>query len=358
MGEFNSNATTTTDLTHSVKSFSVASQTLDSVTGQQKESYYDYPNASKQLGYYKTIPEYKKAIDALATWTVGKGFTTSPTTEATFDFVKGWGEDSIHSILWNLIVLKKACGDSFAEIIRDENGGLNNLKPLWTGDMRVVVGRNGIIKRYEQRMGGKITKFKPSEILHLVNDRVGNEIHGTACIDACKWVIDARNEALEDARKIQHRKLSLGVLYIDGDDDTKTQHIMDKYQDAVKNGEILVLPKEVAEIRDTGVTIDNPIQWITYLENFFYQAVGIPRVIATSENFTEASSKVGYLTFEPIYTREQTDLEKDLWMQVGIKLSFNRPPSLAGMMQDSEEKNTGQTGFQSNEIKPSIVKNE
>ena len=358
MAELNMNASTTTGLTGAVDNYSVASQTLDQAS--QNDTYYDYPDAKQQLGYYKTIPELKKAIDALATWAVGKGFTTTIKTLSTFDFVNGWGEDSPSSIFWNLIVQKKVFGDAFAEIIRDEKGGLNNIKPLFTGDMRVIVGENGIIKGYEQRTNnnGEPIKFKPREILHLVNDRVGNEIHGVSVIDACKWVIDARNEALTDYRKIRHRQLAMGVLYVDSDNQTKINSITSQYQDAVNKGEVLVLPKDVASLEDGSKTTDNPIQWITYLENFFYQAVGIPRVIATSENFTEASSKVGYLTFEPIYTREQVDLEADLLSQVGIRLKFNRPPSLSGMMQDSEEKNTGQTGFQPSEVKASVTRNE
>jgi hypothetical protein len=215
--------------------------------------------------------------------------------------------------------------------------------------MRVVYSNQGLLVRYEQRSnieGNPNKKFDTEDIFHLTNDRVLNEIHGTSIIEAVKWVIDARNEAMTDERKIKHRELSLGILYVDTSNTAKINAIKTQYANAIKNGELLVLPKDTAEIKDSGVKPQDRIQWIQYLENFFYQAVGVPRVIATSENFTEASSKVGYLTFEPIYTREQADIENSIFSQLQITLKFNRPPSLGGSVERTEEKNTGQTGFQ------------
>jgi len=361
MAELNANQATTTDMTNKVDDFEVSSLQPDGESPSVDETFYDYNFSDTYFGYYKEIPELKKAIDALATWTVGKGFETDLRTKNLLQVVVGWGEDSIQSILWNLQVMKKVLGDSFAEIIRNDSGDMINLKPLYAGDMRVVVDKRGIIKRYEQRTKGKVDqhkKFKPEDILHLVNDRVANEIHGTSVVEAVKWVIDARNEALRDEKMIKHRELALGVLYVDTDNQAKRDKIMRQYEQAVKKGEVLVLPKDTAELKGTDVKPQDRLAWIQYLENFFYQAVGVPRVIATSENFTEAASKVGYLTFEPIYVREQTDLEADIWNKLGLKITFNRPPSLAGVQQESEEKNTGQLGFQDNEKEASIVKNE
>ena len=348
--------TTTTDLTGTVTDYTVSSQTLDSPGDMQTETWYDFPNSGEYLGYYKTIPELKKAIDALAIWTVGKGVQTEDAeTEATLEFLRGWGEDTFQSIMENLVIQKKVFGDAFAEIIRDESGvNILNVKPLYPGDMRVVVDNKGIIKRYEQRVGkgkGKPTVFKPEEILHLSNDRIGNEIHGTSVIEVCKWIIDARNEAMTDYRKVLHRNVvPVRIIEIDTDNTAKRNALITEYQDAIKKGEVLVIPKGTVDIKDAPVSIQNPIEWIRYLENFFYQAVGIPRVIASAEGFSEASSKVGYLTFEPVYTREQTLLEEDIWNQMAYRVKFNRPPSLHGLMEETEEKNVGQVGIEPSEV--------
>ena len=98
---------------------------------------------------------------------------------------------------------------------------------------------------------------------------------------------------------------------------------------------------------------------IRYLENFFYQAVGIPKIIlGGAQEYTEASSKVGYLTFEQVYMAEQRLLEQDLWAQLAIRLEFERPTSLKEEVVTSEAANTGQVGFQPNEVKPTIGRNE
>lgn len=360
MADLDVGLATTTNTKNTVRDFSVDPYSLDS-TGEQKKTWYDFPKAREYMGYYRTIPELKKAIDSLAIWTVGKGVETDARTKVILENIEGWGVDTFQSIMFNLLTQAKSLGDSFAEIIRNDNGRVVNLKPLFTGDMRVITDSRGLIEGYEQRTNlgkGRPISFTTDKIFHLSNDRIGNEIHGVSIVEACKWVIDARNEALIDERKIKHRDLALGVLYVDSNNISKINAATTAYEKAVKNGEVLVLPEKTAKLEDPKISPKERLQWIQYLENFFYQAVGVPRVIATSENFTEASSKVGYMTFEPIYTREQTLLEAAIWNQLALRVKFNRPPSLSGVMQESEKKNTGQTGFQPNEVTASIGRTE
>ena len=151
------------------------------------------------------------AVDLLAIWAIGIGYETDIKTQVILNNLVGWGEDSFESICFNLIIQKKIFGNAFAEIVRDrETGALVNLKPLWTGDMRVFVDENGLIDHYEQHSGGAIKSFKPEQIFCLVNDRIANEIHGQSIIDSVHWVIDARNEAMSDWRRISHRSTIRG----------------------------------------------------------------------------------------------------------------------------------------------------
>ncbi|KKL78266.1 hypothetical protein LCGC14_2026510, partial [marine sediment metagenome] len=69
--------------------------------------------------------------------------------------------------------------------------------------------------------------------------------------------------------------------------------------------------------------------WLQYNENLYYQTGGVPRSIATSDGTSEVGGKMGHVIFEPIYTKEQIDLEDDLWIQQSIEITFNRPPSLS-----------------------------
>jgi len=155
---------------------------------------------------------------------------------------------------------------------------------------------------------------------------------------------------MDTERKLRRRQLALGILYVDTENKTKRDALIKQYQDAIDKGDMLVLPDKTARIEDTGVRPQSHIDWINYLENFFYQAVGIPKIIlGGSQEFTEASSKVGYLTFEQVYMTEQRLLEQDLWNQLAIKIEFERPVSLKEPIQESEAANTGQVGFQPKE---------
>ena len=354
MATLDISAATTTDLDTSVDEFSVAAKPLDTVEG---ETYWYFKNAKTNFGYLKTIPEYKAALKSLAIYVVGKGYELENLEDVPIlENIRGNGKDTIISILEGMIIVKKAIGDAFAQIIRNDKAGtLVNLKPISPERVRIVYSPNGLIKRYDIRKNsGKWQALEKENMFHLINDRIADEVHGTATTDTCKWVIDARHEALTDERKIKHRQLGLGILYVDTDNPTKLAEIKEQYADAINKNELLVLPMGTAEIKDSGVNPKDRLAWIQYLENFMYQAVEVPRVIATSENYTEAASKVGYLTFEPVYTNEQTLLEADMWNQLGIKITFKRPASLGGTIQEDEAKNTGQTGFQPKETEATM----
>lgn len=351
-------ATKTSDLTNNITEFSVAPETTEGASGN-KETEWMSTKWSSWLGYYKKIPELKKAIDAFATWVIGKGYETEDNeTKVVLNHITGWGEDTFQSVLWNMIVTKKIGGDAFAEIIRDEETGeLLNLKPLEPGIIKIIVDEKGLIKRYEQTaktpLGVKtINTFHPNDILHLCNDRIADEIHGISVVEACEQIILMRNEAMTDYRKVLHRNINpLKIFELDTDDPTKRDDFIKNYQNMTKDYEALFVPKGNASVTIPNVPIQDPIRWIQYLENFFYQAVGIPKVIlGGSSEFTEASSKISYLTFEQIYAKEQVELEKDLWGQIGIKITFNKPASLKSEMLSSEDKNTGQVAMQPNDM--------
>ena len=332
--------------TSTIQDYSVSSKVIDEA--QSDEFYWYNSNFSKYLGYYKQIPELKKAVDALACWTAGKGWTADNHTTNNLNIISGWGEDSFDSIMQNMIIVKKINGDAYSEIIKQKST-IFNLKPLNPSNVRHVVDKKGIIKRYDVWNGSKWEEFKPQDIFHISNDRVASEIHGTSVIEACQWIIDAKNEAMADWRRISHRS-TIRVMYIDVDDTSKLSTIKTQYADAIKKGELLIIPgkRSDAELADLSAPpVANFLEWIRYLENFFYQALGIPKVIlGGADLFTEASSKVGYLTFEQVYAAEQRLLEQDIKNQLGWEVAFERPVSLKEDVLGSEEKNTGQVGFQ------------
>ena len=57
--------------------------------------------------------------------------------------IKGNGKDSFNGILRNMQVVKTIAGDSFAEIIRDKEDILINIKPLAPDSIKSVQNKQG-----------------------------------------------------------------------------------------------------------------------------------------------------------------------------------------------------------------------
>lgn len=363
MAEFDIGKTVATDFDSKVDQFSVDSKTPDSPGLGQ--SYWDFPNATEDFGYLNTIPEFNQAIFGLDLWTIGKGFQTDPATQVKLDAIRGVGNESFLQVLSNIFIQKKALGDGMGEIVRNpETNVIMNLKPLFLGDMRVDYDPQGMIVGYAQRTGTgdnvEFKKFKTDQIFHISNNRIGNSMHGTMPIESIKWVIDARNEALRDNRVVMHRnRMPVRIVEIEGDNKAKRDAFKKEYEDAINKGEVLLVPKGVVEFKDSSITIQNPLEWIRYLEDFFYKAIGVPKVIlGGSAEFTEASSKIGYLTFEQVYVKEQKELEDAIWNQLALKIEFIKPVGLKDDIQQSEAANTGQVGIQPNETEVDVARSE
>ena len=356
MAEYDMSRSTTNSA--SKTDWEVEAQPLEYAEGT-KENFVDFPNATLYQGYYKSIPEFQSALDSLGIYVVGKGYEVSVVDKPILEGIKGRGNEVISSILLNHFVMSKVNGDSFLEIIRNDKGTLVNLKPIGAERLRGVKDGNGMLVRYEVRQaGGDFRKIKPENMFHKTNERIGDEDRGKPIVVTVSWVIDAIHEALTNARLVYNRNVfPLQIIEYDGEDTTKRDLLLAQYAAAISAGTALVVPKGVITITQADIRIQDPIAWIRYLENFFYQAVGVPKIIlGGADEHTEAGGKVGYLTFEPTYVQEQTQLEGDLWNQMALKVKFNRPASLGGTIQQDEEKNMGQVGIQPNDMEASMTR--
>ena len=76
----------------------------------------------------------------------------------------------------------------------------------------------------------------------IINEKIANEIHGTSVIDACKWVIDARNEAMSDKRRLMHRS-TIRVIEVDSENSAAMNNLRTQWNEAIRNGEVMILPK-------------------------------------------------------------------------------------------------------------------
>jgi len=325
-----------------VKDYSVDLQTTDSAF-DQKETEYNNDKWTTQFGYYKKIPELKSAIDAKARWTVGKGYATNPITEIVLLGIKGWGKDTFNTILENMIRTAHIGGDSYAEIIRNEQGYLINVKALSPEYMFIIANKKGLIKRYEYRHMGKTIKFEPDKILHFSMNRVADEIHGVSDIDAVEEIILARNEAMEDERQLMHRYVKpMRVFKLDTDDETEINTFKAKVDKATEKGENLFIPADAVDHElvavPTSATLD-PKAWIDRLTQYFYQAIGVPAVIVgSSQELTEATAKIVYLAFEQTVSEDQLYVMEQILAQLNLEIELKPPVSLKNELLNSERK--------------------
>ena len=329
------NSTEAAELGSKLVDYSVDAVNLDSA-GDQKETTWQTQTWAKNLGYYKTIPELKAAIDTKATWTIGAGFEADEQTTLLLGTIKGNGKDSFNSILKNMIKVKTIDGDAYAEIIRDKEGMLVNLKPLAPDSIKSVQNQKGIFIRYEQISkirGNKNKIFTPEQIFHLSRDRIADEIHGVSVIPAVEWIILARNEAMADWKTVLHRTVFPRFFYhIDSDDPAEIAAFKKKNDAATANRENIYIPKGVVVPEIMGVAPNatlNPLTWIAQLNDYFFQVVNVPQIVQGNANaFTDASGKIVYLSYEQSVKAEQLNEEEQILLQLNLELHLTFPASM------------------------------
>lgn len=326
--------------------YSVSPKTTDAAT--TKDTRYNNARAADYLGYYKKIPELKIAIDAKATWTIGKGFTSNPLTTLAVSSINGCGVDTFNTILENIVRMYHIYGDAFAEIIRDSDGRLLNIKPLDPSKITIVADSRGVIKRYEQQtVSGdnvSIKNFEPDEIFHLARNRIADEIHGTSIIEAVEWIILARNEAMTDFRKLLHRNIyPMRIWSLDTDNISKINTYKALVAQAKFEGEDLFVPKGSVELGEAATVNNNsivdPQAWIDRLEQYFYREVGVPQIIiGGSQELTQTAAQIAYLAFEQVIEEEQLYIEEQVLLQLGLEIDLEFPASLQNNMLSDQEK--------------------
>ncbi len=351
-----------------ITDFSVDPQTTDGAQ-DQKETRWQNNKFPQQLGYYKSIPELKSAIDAKARWVIGKGYKTNEITDMALSNFRGHGKDTFNSILMNQERVKEFSGDSYAHIIRlkeglfkkitnfigftkEDIGQLLNLKPLSPETMVIIANKQGLIIRYEQtsRTGSKgFKKFTPDQIFHLTRDRVADEIHGTGVIEACEENILMRNEAMEDYRKLLHRNVyPIKWLEVDTDDEAQVASYQAKVDKAFTQGENIVVPKGTTMppviVGTAPNSTLNPLPWINALTQKFYQEIGVPQIIVGgAQEITEASAKIAYLAWEQTVEEEQLYIEEQVLAQLNLEIDLEFPASLQNeMLSDNRKAETMQ----------------
>jgi len=357
MPEYEIGQTDTTDFDGSIQEISIPSEETDAASGD-KETEYVNSDWSNQLGLYhnEKAPELKKVIDAKATWMISDGVKGDPTTMFILDSMKGNGSDTFNTIIENMIRTYQVGGDAFAEQVRDDDNSLINLKPLDTGIMKIVANPKGIIIRYE--MMSKTSKqvektFQPEEIFHLCRNRIADEIHGQSLCKSLKWIIETKSEAMEDWRTVVHRTVWPLIILESGTDDTvKINTLKTEWKNAISKKEAIIAPKGTTkDIKElTAASKINVIQWLEYLDNRFYEAAGVPKIVVGGVGgITEAAVKIAYLSFENTVREEQLQIIEQVGKQLGLSIQLDFPISLQNELLSDNSKDATNGAAQPNE---------
>jgi hypothetical protein len=324
--------------------FSVDSKDTDSPSSESESEW--MPAWSKWHGIYREIPELRAVVNKLASWTFGRGIKADKKNEDKLKKIKGHGKDSARLVLKNLWRMALICGDSFAEIIKDPQGRMTNLKPLNPGTIKVVFDKYGIINRYEQTTSGNV--WKPEDIYHLSYERIADEKHGIPFPEALEDLINSRNEALEDLRVLYHRNIKpIQFFEVETDDTTKLTAIETTINSAYKKSENVIIPAGVIkEIKKSKIehygNLDS-LNYIKFLVRLFVSSCGVPEVVmGWGEETTEASSKIIYLSYQQEIEDMQLYNQEMAEIQLGITFDLEFPASIETELKADAAKDAGQ----------------
>ena len=302
------------------------------------------PEWSRWHGIYRAIPELKAVIDKFASWTFGRGIKANKQNKAKLGKIKGFGKDSARSVLKNQWRTAMICGDSFAEIVRDAQGRMTNLKPINPGTMKVIFNEFGIIKRYEQSVGNEKIHWDVKEIYHLSYEKIADETHGIPFPEALESLIYARNEGLDDLRILYHRNIKpIKFFEVETDDTTKLNSVESSINEAYKKSENIIIPTGVIkEIKDSSTAqysnLDS-LNYIKFLVRTFVTSCGMPEVImGWGEATTEASANIIYLAFQQTIEDMQLYNQEQCLAQLNIEINLEFPASLEDKIRENESK--------------------
>ena len=338
--------------------FEVDSATTDG-PADQKETKWEDENWGDYFGYYTDdkIPEITAVIDAKATWTVGKGVKADEITTMLLDTMRGFGVDTFNTILENAMRTMLIGGNFYAEIIRDEDDVLINLKPLDPKVMSNIANGAGQIIRFEQASkvaGKKPKKFNPDKIFYLARNRVADEIHGRGIIQKLKRIMDMKNRAMNDWDRVLHHNIDPMIAYkLDTQDTTKIAAFKAKVDAAKGKGDNMYIPQGSVEFEIISLAPNanlSPMSWIEYLDNLLYQTAGVPKiVVGGSSEFTEKASSIVYLAFQQSVEEEQLYIEEQVLAQLNLVIELEFPVSLENELLSDEKKDPDPTTVQPNE---------
>ncbi|KKK76610.1 hypothetical protein LCGC14_2861890, partial [marine sediment metagenome] len=140
-----------------------------------------------------------------------------------------------------------------------------------------------------------------------------------------------------------HRNIDpLMIFHLDTDDTTEIAAFKAKMDAAKGKGENMYIPKDAVVPEQLSIAPNaalNPLPWISFLNNSFFQAAGVPQIIVGgSQEFTEATAKIAYLAFQQTIEEEQLFIEEQFANQLFLEIELEFPASLENELLSDNKK--------------------
>ncbi len=314
--------------------------------------------------YYKNHLAAKSTINKLSMWTIGTGFTAEKRTKNILDKIVGWGKDTFDEILDNQIRIKHVNGDSYAEIVTENNepikpngSNLINIKPLNPGSLKHVVNPQGMLESYIQvREDGGEIPLRLNQVFHLVMNRTADEIHGTGDIASLITFLDKIKQLDEDMTVMFHRfVVPLVIWKLNTDDPTAMATFKTQEKAAWNTGDNLIVPDTAVDYKllEAGVGVGkviNPMEWRNKWTEEVIKGGGVPALIMAIESgTTEASAKMVFLAWQLVVDKEQKSIINQVKSQLGLEIKLPKPPKIDAALANDEKKDANP----STKVKPS-----
>lgn len=315
----------------------------DGISSQQ-ETYHDNSDWKDNYGLFLDDPHFANGCINRSIWIWGRGWSADELTEIRMENWNGWGKETAQEILTNMELTAAIQGDSYAQIIwntPEERDLPINLKTLNPGTIRHVFNDKGILIRYEQyaRLEGGgtkvLAKYEPEDILHFVNDRVADQIHGTSLAKRLKKYIVAQGESFKDNMQVMHREAKPVILFkLKTEDTTKIANFQNRVKEAMKmnTDNIMFIPDDENVVSYEVLKINSPssllLEWNNAVRKHLYATVGSPELLSDSSGSTESGGKIGNLNFSQIVENWQLKREQQIKRQLHLEINLMPPKSI------------------------------
>ncbi len=305
---------------------------------------------NKWHGLYRNVAELRSIVDVPSKWIVGKKLIMSDATKKIVERWRGNGIDTPRKILTNIKRTSKIGGDCYSEIVRDKAKRIINLKILDPGTIQIVANDLGIITKYQQvsRKPNQpvievLNDWEPDEIFHIANERIADEIHGIPESEKLQKIIKIKHQGMDDHTVVLHRYGKPTFFYeANTDDETELAAITTTINNAVKNFENVVVPKDtLTNIERTSTphfSIPDPVPWFNFVRSYFTESSGVPDLIrGKSDEVSLAAGKLNYLGYKEKIIMEQLEYSEEIKAQLGLDISFEEPVEIDIEISKTEE---------------------